>query len=81
MDLGREYTRRGTSIESWEEMKQKLKENYFLDSYKQHLLNKLHSLRQDNRSAQECTIDFDDLTLYCEVQEDSYYRSGLRSDI
>ena len=67
-------------------MKQKLKEKYLSDSYKHRLLDKLHSLRQDSRSVQVYTIDFDDLTLYCEVQKDSYqvisrYRSELRSDI
>ena len=67
MDLGREYTRRGTSVESWEKMKQKLKEKYLPDSYKHCLLDKLHSLRQGSRSVQEYTTDFDDVTLRCEV--------------
>jgi len=63
-----------------------LKEKYLLDSYKYHLLDKLHSLRQGSKSVKNYTIEFDDLTLRCEMQEDSYqtisrYRSGLRSDI
>ena len=67
-------------------MKQKLKEKYLLDSYKHRLLDKLHRLHQGSMSVQEYTTDFDDLTLRCEVQEDSYqtisrYHFGLRSDI
>ena len=67
-------------------MKQKLKEKYFPDSYKHRLLDKLHSLRQGNKSVKEYTTEFDDLTLCCEIQEDSYqvisrYHSRLRSDI
>ena len=73
-------------MESWEEMKQKLKEKYLPGSYKHSLLDKLHRLHQGSRSLQEYTTEFDDLTLRYEVQEDSYqtisnYRSGLRSDI
>jgi len=67
-------------------MKQKLKEKYLPDSYKYRLLDKLHSLHLGSRSVQDYTTEFDDLTLPCEVREDSYqaifrYRSWLRSDI
>jgi len=67
-------------------MKQKLKEKYLLNFYKHHLLDKLHSLHQGSRLVLDYTIEFDDLTLHCEVQEDSYqaiskYHSELRSDI
>ena len=67
-------------------MKQKLKEKHLPDSYKHRLLDKLHSIRQDSRLVQEYITDFGDLTLRCELQEDSYqaisrYCSGLRSDI
>ena len=86
MDFGREYTRRETLIESWEEMKQKLKEKYLPDSYKHRLRDKLHDLRLGSRSVQDYTTEFDDLTLCCEVREDSNqaisrYHSGLSSDI
>ena len=53
-------------------MKQKLKKKYLFDSYKHHLFDKLHNFYQESRSVQDCTIKFDDLTLCCEVQEDSY---------
>ena len=61
-------------------------EKYLPDSYKHRLLDKLHNFCQDSKSVQEYTTDFDDLTLRCEVQEDSYqaifrYRFGLRSNI
>jgi len=69
-----------------EGMKQKLKNKYLLNFFKHRLLDKLYSLRQVNRSVQDYTIEFDDLTLCCEVQEDSYqaifrYSSGLKSEI
>jgi len=67
-------------------MKQQLKKKYLPDSCKHRLLDKLHSFYQGSRSVQDYTIGFDDLTLHCEVQEDSYqvisrYRYALRSDI
>jgi len=67
-------------------MKQKLKEEIPSDSYMHPLLDKLHNLRLGSRLVQDYTIEFDDLTLRCEVREGSYqaiseYRSGLRSDI
>ena len=84
--MERKYTRRGASVDSWEEIKQKLKEKYLHDSDKHRLLDKLHNIRYGNKSVQDYTIEFDDPTLRCEVQEDSYqaisrYRFGLRSDI
>jgi len=39
-------------------MEHKLKEKYLPDSYKHHLLDKLHSLR---RSIHDYTIEFNDL--------------------
>ena len=67
-------------------MKQKLKERHLFYSYKYRLLDKLHGLRQGSRSVQDCPIEFDDVTLRCDVREDCYqaisrYCSGLRSDI
>ena len=53
-------------------MKHKLKEKYIPDSYKHCLLDKLHNLRQSSRSIQDYTIEFDDLILRCDVQEDTY---------
>ena len=49
-------------MESWEEIKQKVKKKYLPDFYKHRLLDKLHSLRQGGKSVQEHTIEFDDLT-------------------
>ena len=57
-------------METWEEMKNKLKEKYFLDSYRHHLLDELHRIRQESISVQAYTHAFDDLTLRCELQED-----------
>jgi len=53
-------------------MKHNLKEKYFPDSYKHRLLDKLHILRQGSRSVHDYTIEFDDLTLCCKMQDDSY---------
>jgi len=54
------------------ENEKKFKEKYLPDSYKHRLLDKLHSLRQGSRAVKDHTTEFDDLTLCCEVQEDSY---------
>ena len=67
-------------------MKKKLKDKYLPDFFKHRLLDKLHNFRLGNMPIDDYTIEFDDLTLYCEVRENSYqaisrYRSGLRSDI
>jgi len=67
-------------------MKQKFKEKYLPDTYKHRLLDKLHCLPQGSRSVQDYTTEFDNLTLRCEVREDSYqaisrYHFVLRSDI
>jgi len=58
-------------------MKQKLKEKYLPDSYKHHPLDKLCNLRWGSRSAQDYIIEFDDLTLSCEVQEDINLYLGI----
>ena len=50
-------------------MKQKLKEKYPPESYKHHLLDKLHNLHQGSSRVHD---QFDDLTLRCEVQKGSY---------
>ena len=67
-------------------MKDKLKEKYLPKSYRNHLLDELHNLHQGNMFVQNNTVRFDDLTLRCDVKEDSYqiiYRfcSGLTYDV
>ena len=71
---------------TWDEMKNKLKEKYFPDSYRHRLLDELHHFRKESMSVQAYITAFDDLILNCELQEEphqiiSRYHSGLRTDI
>jgi len=61
--------RRRVVIESWEEIKEKLKEKYFLEYCKNSLLDKLHNLRQGNTSVQDYIAKFKNLTLCCDMRE------------
>ena len=58
-------------METWDEMKDKLKERYFPESYRHHLLDELHRLCRVSMLVQGYTT-FDDLTLCCELQEDPH---------
>jgi len=63
-------------------MKDKFKENYLLEFYRNHLLD----ICQGNMYVWDYIARFDDLTLRCDVREDCYqtisrFCSGLRSDI
>ena len=78
--------RRRVLIETWDEMKDKLKEKYFPESFKHHFLDELHHLRQESMSVKAYTSTFDDLTLCCELKEDphqsiSRFHFGLSTDI
>ena len=46
-------------IESWKEMKDRLKEKYLSEFYRRHLLDELHNLRQDNMSIWNYIARFD----------------------
>jgi len=82
----RDCVRRNVVTEYWKEMKEKLKEKYRPEYYKNRLLDQLHRLRQSDMSVQNYITKFEDLTLYCDVRE---HRSqtitrfvwGLRSKI
>ena len=73
-------------IESWEEMKDKFKEKYLPEFYRNHLSDKLHTLRQGNMPVRDYIARFHDITLCCDVRENCYqiisrFCLGLRSDI
>ena len=50
-------------------MKEKLTEEYRLEYYRNHFLDKLHNFRQDDMSIQAYIAKFEDLTLSCDVRE------------
>ena len=67
-------------------MKNKLKEKYLSEFYRNHLLDKLHNLHQGNISFRDYIAIFDNLTLRCDVREDHYqaipsFCSALGSNI
>jgi len=64
----RDCVRRRIVIESWEEMKEKLEEKYLPEYYRNHLLDKLHNLRQSDISVQDYRANFEDLTFCCDVR-------------
>jgi len=59
-------------VESWEKMKDKLKEKYLLEFYMDHLLDKLHNLCRDNMSVRDYIARVDYLTLCCDMRDDCY---------
>ena len=82
----RDCERHKNPIQSWEEMKDKFKGKYLIESYRQRLLDKLHNFRQGSMSIQDYMTAFDVITLHYEVQEDCLhvifrFCLGLRSDI
>ena len=50
-------------------MKEKLKEKYLPEYYKNRLLDQLNNLRQGDMSVQNYIAKFEDLTLRCDVSE------------
>ena len=78
--------RRSVVTESWEEMKEKLKEKYLLEYYRNCLLDQLHNFRQGDILVQDYIAKFEDLTLHCDEREQSSHTVtrfvwGLRSKI
>jgi len=60
--------RRRVVLESWEEMKEKLTEEYRLEYYRNHFLDKLHNFRQGHMSVHDCIAIFKDLTRYYDTR-------------
>ncbi|MQM18456.1 hypothetical protein Taro_051448 [Colocasia esculenta] len=70
-------------IETWDDMKAKLREKYLPATYRQRLIDRWQSLTQGSRPASEYIAEFDEYLLRCGVHEESAmtlsrFRKGLR---
>ena len=61
--------KRQEPIETWKEMKEKLREKYLPTSYKQHLLDQWQRMTQGNRPVSEYIAKFDEFLIRCSVTE------------
>jgi len=71
----RDCIRHGVAIKSWAEIKEKLKEKYLPEYYRNRLLDQLHNLRPRDISVQDYIAKFEDLTLCCDVRALFSYRN------
>ncbi|MQL92831.1 hypothetical protein Taro_025464 [Colocasia esculenta] len=58
-------------IESWEEMKIKLREKYLPASFRQRLIDRWQNIFQGNRSVTEYITEFDEYLMRCGAREES----------
>jgi len=65
--------RRRVTLESWEELKEKLTEKYLPKYYRNNLLDQLHNLRQGYIFVQNYIGIFEDLTRRCDVREHCFH--------
>ena len=70
-------------VETWEEMKERLRQKYIPSTYRQRLVDRWQSLTQGDRSVSEYIAEFDDHFQRCGVNEESImtvsrFRRGLR---
>src|SRR5262249_18496915 len=75
--------RRHKPIETWSEMKDKLREKYLLESYRQRLLEQWQGLAQGNGSVNKYIERFEEFHIQCNMKEDPFitlarFRVGLR---
>lgn len=73
-------------IKNWEKMKKALRAKFLPDNYVQETFLKLHSLKQNLKTVNEYTEEFDLLTMRCGVMETeeqtiARYLGGFRRDI
>lgn len=78
--------KRKSKIRSWRKIKEKLKVKFLPDHYLQDNYLKLHNLKQDTKSVEEFTREFDQLLLKCDLTEDetqtlAKYLDGLDEKI
>eukprot|EP00268_Persea_americana_P024504 TRINITY_DN23914_c0_g4_i3.p1 TRINITY_DN23914_c0_g4~~TRINITY_DN23914_c0_g4_i3.p1 ORF type:complete len:415 (+),score=60.05 TRINITY_DN23914_c0_g4_i3:201-1445(+) len=74
------------AIDSWERMKERLKDKYLPQSYRERLLDQRSNLRQGSMTVSEYITKFEEFNLRCDVREDlssllSWFRTGLRPEI
>ena len=73
-------------IDTWDEMKLKMKEHFLQTAYEQPMYTKLLSLKQDTKSVEEYTEEFHELSIQNQVRESdaqlaARYKAGLQMDI
>ncbi|RVW45061.1 Transposon Ty3-I Gag-Pol polyprotein [Vitis vinifera] len=73
-------------IDTWDEMKLKMKEHFLPTDYEQLIYTKLFSLKQGTKSVEEYTEEFHELSIRNQVQESdpqlaARYKAGLRMEI
>nr|GEX92585.1 hypothetical protein [Tanacetum cinerariifolium] len=74
------------TIRTWGKMKRELKRRFFPKIYRQYFFLKFHILKQQDKSAEEYTSNFDHLMIKCDIveleeQTIACYLGGLRSEI
>ncbi|WJZ85709.1 hypothetical protein VitviT2T_005229 [Vitis vinifera] len=73
-------------IDTWDEMKLKMKEHFLPTDYEQLMYTKLFSLKQGTKSVEEYTEEFHELSIRNQVRESdaqlaARYKAGLRMEI
>lgn len=73
-------------IKSWRKMKEKLKAKFLPPHYLQDNYTKLYNLRQETKSVEEYTREFEKLVMTCDIREDETqtmvrYLGGLNESI
>jgi len=73
-------------IRSWRKMKEKLKDKFLPPHYLQDKYTKLHNLKQETRSVEEYTREFEQLVMTCDLRENedqtvARYLGGLNEFI
>ena len=73
-------------IDTWDEMKLKMKERFIPTNYEQLMYTKLFSLKQDTKSIEAYKEEFNELSIQNQVRESdaqliARYKVGLRMDI
>ncbi|GKA57705.1 putative CCCH-type zinc finger family protein [Tanacetum coccineum] len=74
------------TIRTWEKMKRELKRRFLPENYRQDSFLKFHNLKQQDKSAEEYTSEFDHLMIKCDIVEPeeqtiARYLGGLWSEI
>jgi len=73
-------------IRSWRKMRSKLKPKFLPPHYVQDNFTRLHNIRQEGRSVEECTRDFERLLMTCDLRESEdqiivWFLGGLNESI
>ena len=74
------------SIDTWSEMKEKLRAKYVPSNYRNKLIDTWQRIEQKNKSVKEYMHEFQELMIACKLEEDplsvlSRFKTGLREEI